>query len=91
VPLHPPKSPAGFSLLCAWLALLVASCSNIRWVNSGRFTDGYVVSGPRHCTLWRILLKRLPADFEGSQRRGIGAFSVLQYVIRLVLSDPAAL
>jgi hypothetical protein len=78
VTLSPRQSPDIFSLLCAGLALLVASCSNIWIVNAGRFTDGYMVSGPRHCTLWRILLKRLPADFEEAPRSGRGASSVLQ-------------
>jgi hypothetical protein len=77
VTLSPRQSPVVFSLLVAGLALLIASCSNIWLVSAGRFTDGYMVSGPRHCTLWRILLKRLPADCEDAQRSGSGTFSVL--------------
>jgi hypothetical protein len=77
VTLNPRKSPAVCYLLCAWFTLFIASFSPIWSVNAGRFTDGYMVSGPRHCTLWRILLKRLPADFEDAQRGGRSASSVL--------------
>jgi hypothetical protein len=70
--LNPRKSPTVFSVLVAALALAVAGTTAPLW-----HTVRYFGSGPRHCTLWRVLEGML-LDLEDRSQTGKGLLSTLE-------------